>query len=79
METGFSGLRKNQTLQRMQKLYKLPSEVKTKRLRKLEQKDLKSVTSLVNNYLGQFAVSPVFTEEEVNNNNEFNQSIFFQL
>ncbi len=65
VETGFSGLRKNQTLQRMQKLYKLPNEVKTKNLRKAEKKDVPMLTTLINNYLSQFAVSPVYTEEEV--------------
>ena len=64
VETGFSGLRKNQTLQRMQKLYKLPSETKTSNLRKLEKKDIPALTTLLNNYLAQFAVSPVFTQEE---------------
>ena len=65
VETGFSGLRKNQTLQRLQKLYKLPQEPKTTNLRKVEDKDFSALTSLINSYLSQFSVAPVFTETEV--------------
>ncbi|XP_038653883.1 glycylpeptide N-tetradecanoyltransferase 2 isoform X2 [Scyliorhinus canicula] len=65
VEVKFSHLSRNMTLQRTMKLYRLPDTPKTMGLRPMEQKDVKRVQELLFNYLKQFELAPVMSEEEV--------------
>uniref|UniRef100_UPI00398F716F glycylpeptide N-tetradecanoyltransferase 2 isoform X1 n=1 Tax=Pristiophorus japonicus TaxID=55135 RepID=UPI00398F716F len=65
VEVKFSHLSRNMTLQRTMKLYRLPDTPKTTGLRPMEQKDIKRVQELLFNYLKQFELAPVMSEEEV--------------
>eukprot|EP00798_Chlamydomonas_sp_ICE-L_P010418 gene10418-8368_t len=65
IDIGFSRLAPRMTMPRTLKLYKLPDTAATPNLRPLEAKDAAQVTVLLNEYLAQFAVAPVFSVEEV--------------
>ncbi|CAF3703590.1 unnamed protein product [Rotaria sordida] len=60
----FSYLGRNMTLQRMQKLYRLPEETHVKGFRVMRESDVPQAFALLTQYLKQFDLSPVFTQEE---------------
>lgn len=64
IDVKFSHLKRNMTMQRTIKLYKLPETTKTPGLRPMTQKDVKSGHTLLSKYLSQFQLAPDFTEEE---------------
>ncbi|KAK2151268.1 hypothetical protein LSH36_369g03008 [Paralvinella palmiformis] len=64
IEVKFSHLSRNMTMQRTIKLYKLPDVPKTPGYRKFEASDVVQTFQLVNEYLKQFKLAPVFTEDE---------------
>ena len=49
------------------RLYKLPEAIVTPRFRKMELRDVPSITRLLRGYLGQFAVASDFDEDDVKN------------
>lgn len=61
----FAYMSGNMTRKRMNRLYKLPEQTAIPGLRKLELKDMKEVTVLLNNYLSKFQLYPVYSEEEL--------------
>ncbi|XP_047136289.1 glycylpeptide N-tetradecanoyltransferase 2 isoform X1 [Hydra vulgaris] len=63
IEVKFSHLRRNMTMQRTIKLYKLPENTKAS-LSPLTPADLKSAYKIVFEYLKNFQLAPIFTEEE---------------
>ncbi|EGR30518.1 n-myristoyltransferase 2, putative [Ichthyophthirius multifiliis] len=65
IEINFSSLGKNQTIARVQKLYKLPEETNIPGLREMKKKDIGQVTVLLNTYLKKFSLYNVFTEEDI--------------
>ncbi|KAL8492547.1 hypothetical protein ACS0TY_023946 [Phlomoides rotata] len=65
IDVGFSRLGERMTMSRMMKLHKLPNSTVTPGLRNMELRDVPSVTVLLRNYLSQFAVAPIFDDEEV--------------
>ncbi|KAL7976945.1 hypothetical protein Chor_008894 [Crotalus horridus] len=65
IEVKFSHLSRNMTMQRTMKLYRLPETPKTPGLRQMERKDIPVVHKLLAEYLKQFHLSPIMTEEEV--------------
>jgi len=64
IEVKFSHLRKNMTMQRTIKFYRLPEQPKHSSLIPLTPADVKSSHALMSKYLEQFQLAPVFTEEE---------------
>ena len=64
IEVKFSHLGKNMTMQRTLKLYKLPNEPLTPGYRKVTAKDIPACQKLLQNYLEQFNLRPVFSLEE---------------
>lgn len=64
IETRFSHLTRNMTLQRTIKLYRLPTETKCQGLRQMTKKDIPSAHKLLSDYLPKFKVSPIFSKEE---------------
>lgn len=58
IEVGFSRLAKNMTMARTVKLYRLPSETRTKGFRELKKEDCLQVQALLEDYLSKFRVSP---------------------
>lgn len=64
VEVQFSHLSRNMTMQRHVKLYKLPEQTKIPGFRPMRQGDLKKAGALLDKYLQQFSVAPVFDEEE---------------
>jgi glycylpeptide N-tetradecanoyltransferase len=65
IEVKFSHLSRNMTMQRTVKLYRLPENPKAGGFRRMEQKDVKKVHQMLNEYLATFDLSPHFTTEEV--------------
>ncbi|KAJ3124442.1 Glycylpeptide N-tetradecanoyltransferase 2 [Nowakowskiella sp. JEL0407] len=65
IETGFSHLKRNFTMARTIKLYKLPDEPTTKGLRPMKPDDVRHVTRLLNSYLVTFTIAPKFSQEDV--------------
>ncbi|KAL6058641.1 glycylpeptide N-tetradecanoyltransferase [Balamuthia mandrillaris] len=65
VNVGFSHLSRRMTISRAIKLYKLPERTKTPGIRPMEERDVPAVSKLLNNYLQQFSLAPVFSEEEV--------------
>lgn len=65
IDVGFSRLGDRMTMSRTIKLYKLPTSTTTPGLRKMELRDVPSVTRLLQNYLSRFVVAPTFDEDEV--------------
>lgn len=65
VRVGFSQLHPRMTLARMQKLYKLPTNVQTTALRPMEPDDVPGVHELLTTYLAKFQLKVLFTEEEV--------------
>ncbi|KAF5207063.1 Glycylpeptide n-tetradecanoyltransferase [Thalictrum thalictroides] len=65
IDVGFSRLGARMTMSRTIKLYKLPDSAVTPGFRKMELRDVPSVTRLVKNYLAQFVVAPEFNENDV--------------
>jgi len=65
IEVKFSHLSRNMTMQRHLKLYRLPDQTKVPGLRLFESKDVEKVRELLNNYLSQFSLCPIFTDQEV--------------
>uniref|UniRef100_A0A915CTN1 Glycylpeptide N-tetradecanoyltransferase n=1 Tax=Ditylenchus dipsaci TaxID=166011 RepID=A0A915CTN1_9BILA len=64
IETNFSHVGKNMTLQRTLKFYKLPEEPRVNGLKKMESRHVSSAFSLLNNYLKKYDMAPVFAEDE---------------
>lgn len=64
VDVQFSSIHRHMTLQRMIRLYRLPETTKTAGLRPMEQRDIKTVHSLVNKYLDKFDLVPVFEKED---------------
>lgn len=64
VEIGFSRLHPRMTMARMQKLYRLPSETTTPRLRLMTKKDVPSAHALLMTYLKKFKLTVAFTPEE---------------
>jgi len=64
IETRFSHLTRNMTLQRTIKLFRLPTETKCKSLRPLTRQDCPSALKLITTYLTKFKLSPVFNLKE---------------
>lgn len=65
VNVGFSRLASRMTMARLQKLYKLPNEPASPKLRPMELKDVPGVHKLLTNYLTKFQLVVKFTEEEV--------------
>ncbi|KAL1547787.1 glycylpeptide N-tetradecanoyltransferase [Salvia divinorum] len=65
IDIGFSWLGDRMTMSRTIKLYRLPTSTATPGLRKMELRDVLSVTRLLQNYLSRFIVAPTFDEDEV--------------
>lgn len=64
IETRFSHLTRNMTLQRTIKLFKLPTETKCDSLRTLTKADVPEARKLLANYLKKFKLYPVLDDEE---------------
>uniref|UniRef100_H2YR95 Glycylpeptide N-tetradecanoyltransferase n=1 Tax=Ciona savignyi TaxID=51511 RepID=H2YR95_CIOSA len=64
VEVKFSHLGRNQTMQRLVKLMRLPEEPQIRGIRPLKPCDIPQCHKLMANYLAKFNLSPVFTEEE---------------
>jgi len=64
-ETGFSPLPPKSTKERMVLRNKLPENTNIPGMRLMEEKDVESVTKLLDSYLAKFDLSPVYTEEEI--------------
>ncbi|CAL8147625.1 unnamed protein product [Orchesella dallaii] len=64
IETRFSHLTRNMTLQRTIKLFKLPQEPKCNFIRKLTKKDVPGAHALLKKYLEKFKLRPEFDESE---------------
>ena len=64
IETRFSHLTRNMTLQRTIKLFRLPAETKCKLLRPLTRRDIPEALKLLTTYLNKFKLSPIFSEKE---------------
>jgi len=64
IETRFSHLTRNMTLQRTIKLYKLPTETKCRGLRQMTSQDIPGAHKLLSDFLPKFKVSPLFSREE---------------
>ncbi|KAL2608665.1 hypothetical protein R1flu_027238 [Riccia fluitans] len=65
IDVGFSRLAPRMTMSRTIKLYRLPEETSTPGFRPMERRDVPAVTHLLQNYLAQFQVAPVLTEEDI--------------
>ena len=65
IEVGFSSLAQRMTMARTIKLYKLPEDAQIPGIRPMELGDVPAVTKLLQNYLQNFLLAPVFTEAEV--------------
>lgn len=65
IECGFSALGKNQTMSRVQKLNRVPDEIKLTGLRPMVKKDGKAVLALFQEYFKKFDLTPAFSEEEL--------------
>ena len=65
IEVKFSHLSRNMTMQRHLKLYKLPDSTKTPGIREFKTQDVEAVTSLLNGYLDNFDLAPIFTTADV--------------
>jgi glycylpeptide N-tetradecanoyltransferase len=64
IETQFSHLARNMTMQRTIKLYRLPEEPKTPGFRKMNAADCPQAFRLLYEYLKNFDLSPVYSVEE---------------
>jgi len=64
IEVKFSHLKRNMTMQRTIKLYRLPDTTETPNLRPLEEADISSGHKLLAQYLSKFYLAPVFDEDE---------------
>ncbi|RKO90564.1 acyl-CoA N-acyltransferase [Blyttiomyces helicus] len=65
IETGFSALSRNMTMQRTVRLYRLPAETFIPGIRPMVETDVPQVTALLNAYMKRFSVAQVMSEEEV--------------
>nr|XP_027203013.1 glycylpeptide N-tetradecanoyltransferase 2-like [Dermatophagoides pteronyssinus] len=65
IEVGFSHLTRNMTIARTVKLYRLPEQPKLSGLRQFELNDIKQVQILMNKYMENFDLVPLFSEEEM--------------
>lgn len=64
IDVKFSHLKRNMTMQRTIKLYKLPEQVKQASLRPITKGDIKSGHKLLTKHLSKFTLAPIFTEDE---------------
>ena len=64
IDVKFSHLKRNMTMQRTIKLYKLPEQPRIAGLRPLTEADIPSGHALLMNYLAGFDLSPLFTVED---------------
>ena len=53
------------TMARTIKLYKMPEQPQCAGIRVMESKDVPGVTALLNNYLKQYNIKAIFSEDEV--------------
>jgi len=60
----FTSLGKNQTMNRMMRLMKVPDQTSIPGLRKMELKDCKQACKLLTDYLKKFHLAPIYSEEE---------------
>ncbi|CAF2330427.1 unnamed protein product [Rotaria sp. Silwood2] len=60
----FSHLGRNMTLQRMQRLNRLPEETHIKGFRVMRESDVPKAFALLTQYLKKFDLAPIFTQEE---------------
>lgn len=65
IEVGFSGLHPRQTVQRVERLMKLPDQVTTPGWRKTEERDIPQVGVLLRSYLKQFKLHIDFQDHEL--------------
>ncbi|GBG75737.1 hypothetical protein CBR_g20984 [Chara braunii] len=65
IDVGFSRLAPRMTMSRTIKLYHLPTETKSPGFRQTERRDIPAVTALLTDYLAQFKVAPLFSEDDV--------------
>ena len=65
VNVGFSRPNSRMTLARMVKLYKLPDQPTTPGMRPMEPKDVDQVTALLNEYLAQFTLKTLFTNDDM--------------
>ncbi|KAI9031224.1 acyl-CoA N-acyltransferase [Hyaloraphidium curvatum] len=65
VETGFSHLGKNQTIPRLERLYKIPASPTIPGFRAMTEADAPEVQRLLSSYLVRYELAPVFSEEEV--------------
>lgn len=65
VETGFSHLARNMTMARLVKLYKLSAQTSTPGLRPMEDKDVLTVSKLMNKYMSTLEIAPHFGEADV--------------
>ena len=64
IEVGFSRLAARMTMARTLRLYKLPDQPKSSRLRPMRPDDVTSAKDLLHSYLAKFNLHPKFTDEE---------------
>ncbi|XP_030631297.1 glycylpeptide N-tetradecanoyltransferase 1b [Chanos chanos] len=65
IELNFLSLGRNMTLQRAQKLNRLPKSPKTPGLRAMTAEDVPRVQTLLQDYLSTFSLNPILSREEV--------------
>jgi len=65
VDIGFSHLYGRMTIPRLTRLNKLPDKPQTPGLRQMQQKDVKQVTKLFQDYMEKFDLSPIYDEHEV--------------
>ena len=64
LECKFTGLRRGQTISRMERLHRLPDKPHIPGIRPMAEKDVPAVCALMNDYLSKFKLRVDFTERE---------------
>lgn len=64
VEIQFSALGRNQTMNRLIRLMKVPNQTSLPGLRKMEKKDCEKARALLGGYLQKFDMTPIYSEEE---------------
>lgn len=65
IDINFSRLGRNMTIQRTEKLYKVPANIQIPGFRPLKSKDVKKVRDMLNEYLDKFELRQHFSTKEV--------------
>lgn len=68
VDLGFAGVPRHKSLAGVIRENAVSSETKLPGLREMEERDVKSVTSLLRAYLSRFEMAPIFDEHEVRHN-----------